>query len=82
MILDSQSTFDDLLADFSARWSLSELDRAILDHAIDSWPMGRLAKEHGKTANALHRREKELKLQLREYLKDRGYNSSSDVFDE
>jgi hypothetical protein len=81
MILDTQSAFDHLLADFSARESLSELDRAILDHAIDSWPMGRLAREHGKTAATLHRREKELKLRFREYLKDRGYNSSSDVFD-
>lgn len=82
MILDARLQFDDLLSGFCEAESLCDLDKAIIDHAIDNWPMGSLAREHGKTATALHRREKELKLQFREYLKNRGYNSSSDVFDD
>lgn len=82
MILDSDLKFEDLLADFCAERSLSELDTAILNHALDGWPMTSLAKKHGTTANALHQHKRELFVQLREYLKRRGIQCSADFVDE
>jgi hypothetical protein len=81
MILDSVRKFDDLLADFTAARSLSSLDNAIIDHSIDGWPMTRLAKEHGTTPSALHRRRKELFTQFRDFLEGRGITGSYDVFE-
>lgn len=68
MTTGSALHFDDLLRDFSASQLLSELDKAVIEHAIDEWPMGSLAKQNGTTPNALHRREKQLMLAFRVYL--------------
>ena len=81
MIIDDFKV-DDLLADFCAAKALSQLDQAILDHATDGWPMGRLARPHGTEPKALHRSEGELMSEFPDYLKDRGLCCSSDVFDE
>jgi hypothetical protein len=77
---DPRQAFDDLLGEFSAH--LTEIDRDILDHSIDGWPMGKLAKHHGTTPYALHRREKELLLEFGDYLSKRGITRSVDVFNE
>lgn len=80
MIIDDDLNVGDLLAVFGAEESLSELDQAILDHALDEWSMGRLARDFGTTANALHRRKRELFLQFRAYLERRGITGSADIF--
>jgi hypothetical protein len=79
MIMDNVFNLDDFLADFSAKESLSALDQAILLHATDGWPMGRLAQHFGTTPTALHRRKRELFAGLREYLKGRGITCSTDA---
>jgi DNA-directed RNA polymerase specialized sigma24 family protein len=78
--LDPHRAFDELLSAFSA--SCEELDRAILQHSIDEWPMGKLAKQYGTTPAALHSREKELLARLREYLLARGISRSEDIIDQ
>ena len=80
MIFDPQQAVSELVTDFSADSSLSELDQAILEHCIDEWPMGALAKKHGTTPTALHRRKRELLLALRDYSLKRGITGSRDVF--
>jgi hypothetical protein len=81
VILDTGSTFDDLLADFTAARSLSALDNAIIDHAIDNWAMGGLAKKYRTTATKLHRRRRQLFTQFRKYLEGRGISGTHNVFE-
>lgn len=81
MILDPQLAFNELITDFSSDSDLSALDQAILEHCLDEWPMGDLAKQHRSTPTALHRRKRELLSEFREYLQKRGIASSHDIFD-
>ncbi len=81
MILDPQQEFNELVTGFCADNSLSALDQAILEHCLDEWPMGDLAKQHRTTPTALHRRKRELLSEFREYLRKRGIASSHDIFD-
>jgi hypothetical protein len=77
--IEGRARFECLLAEFCVTESLSELDEAILDHGVDEWPMGRLAKQYGSTPHALHSRKKQLFDQLYTFLSSRGIRSSSDV---
>jgi hypothetical protein len=79
-VADSRETFNELLAGFLE--TRGELDRAILDHSIDRWPMGKLAKQYRTTAPALHRRKKELMLEFRDHLLKSGIACSTDVFND
>jgi hypothetical protein len=75
---DPRQAFDELLREFSE--CLTEIDRDILDNSIDGWSMGKLAKRHGRTPHALHRRKQELLLEFRDYLSKRGITCSVDIF--
>ena len=77
----AHDTFDALLEDFYAEQYIAAQDRAIMEHALDGWPMGNLAKQYGTTAGALHRREKQLLAQMREFLERRGIYASTDLFE-
>jgi hypothetical protein len=79
MIIDDGMNVDSLLAAFGAEHSLSELDRAILEHAIDTWPLTGVARQFQTTVTALHRRRRVLLADFREYLERRGIFASTDL---
>jgi hypothetical protein len=81
MTATARDTFGALLDMFFLEQSLSAEDKAILDCALDGWPMGSLARQYGTTPRALHSRENQLARELRDFLKQRGINSSTDILD-
>ena len=76
----ARETFDVFLEQFYHEQSLSARDRAILDYALDGWPMGSLAKEFRTTPGILHSRKRQLVAQMREFFEQCGIYASADIF--
>jgi hypothetical protein len=81
MTATARETFDALLDEFYVEQSLSVQDKAILDYALDGWPMGSLARQYGTTPRSLHSREKQLARELRNFMLRRDITSSTDILD-
>ncbi|MCE5310697.1 MAG: hypothetical protein LLG20_23910 [Acidobacteriales bacterium] len=80
MTTTARERFDTLVDEFCDHQSLSELDQAIVDHVIDGWPMGNLAKQYGMTLTVLHRRKRALMSQFHDHLVNHGIRCSWDIF--
>ncbi|HYW38066.1 MAG TPA: hypothetical protein VE957_08130 [Terriglobales bacterium] len=81
MTVTAQQTFNALMDGFCAEQGVCTQDLAILEHALDGWSMGGLARHLGTTAGALHSRKRQLLGQMREFLERRGIHASTDIFE-
>ena len=77
-LVDPRLKVEEMLDDFML--TLEALDKDILNHSIDGWPMGELAKKADTTAHELHKRAAELKRNFREFLLRQGISQSTDIF--
>jgi len=82
MTTSARLRFDALISEFCENQSLSEIDKSVLDHTLDGWPMTRLVTQYNTTLFALHRRKRELTSQLRDFLLLRGIGSSTAILDD